>query len=139
MVLAEAPATTTSVLLIDDNEADLRYWSETVRNLSSNYTVLNANDCRSGLDICRTRPVDCVLLDLDMPESGFHALLELIPDRKLPQIAVVILTHLVHPVLSEMAKHNGAQGWLVKQYTSAGELDIAIREAVASVKSKREH
>ena len=138
MVFAEAPTTSTSVLIIDDNEADLQYWSTTVRNLSSNYTVLHANDCRSGLDICRDRTVDCVLLDLDMPESGFHALLELIPDRKRPQIAVVILTHLVHPVLCEMAKHNGAQSWLVKQYTSAEELDMAIRRAVTSVKSTGE-
>ena len=79
--------------------------------------------------------VDCVLLDLDMPVSGFHALLELIPDRTRPPIAVIILTHLNHPNLFEMAKHNGAQACLLKQATSANDLDLAIQEAIASVKS----
>jgi DNA-binding NarL/FixJ family response regulator len=76
-----------------------------------------------------------VLLDLDMPESGFQALLDLVPDRKRPEIAVVILTRLVHPTLSEMAKHNGALAYLVKQHTSSEELDTVIQRAISSVKS----
>jgi|RhiMetdeSRZDD1v2_1073273.scaffolds.fasta_scaffold1635380_1 CheY-like chemotaxis protein len=85
MVCAESPplaSTCPTVLIIDDNEQDLKYWSETVRNFASNYAVLKAQDCKSGLAICRDRTVDCVLLDLDMPESGFQALLDLVPDRK---------------------------------------------------------
>jgi DNA-binding NarL/FixJ family response regulator len=80
-----------------------------------------------------------VLLDLDMPESGFHALLELVPDRQHPPIAVVILTRLVHPSLSELAKYNGAQGWLVKQHTSPEKLCAAIQQAMSFVKSTRKH
>ena len=141
MVLAESPpqVSTTTVLLIDDDEADLKHWSDTVRNLASNYTVLNALDCKSGLAICRDQTVDCVLLDLDMPQSGFHVLLELVPDRQRPPIAVIILTRLVHPSLGEMAKQNGAQAWMVKQHTSPEELDTAIQRAIASVKSTRKH
>ena len=131
--------TSATVLVIDDEEADLQYWSDTVRNFPSNYTVLRAHDCKSGLAICRDRAVDCVLLDLDMPESGFFALLELVPDRKRPSIAVIILTRLVHPYLAEIAKHNGAQAWLVKQQTSTYELDIAIQRAVSAVKSTLDH
>ena len=142
MILAESPSkasTPATVLVIDDDLADLQYWSDTVTAFASNYTVLRGQDCRSGVAICRERMVDCVLLDLDMPESGFKALLDLIPDRKRPEIAVIIFTRLVHPTLAEMAKHNGAQAWLVKQHTSAEELDIAIQQAVTSVNSTREH
>jgi len=49
---------------------------------------------------------------------------------------VVILTHLLAPNLLEMAKHNGAQVCLVKQTTSAQELENAIQNAVAAVRSK---
>ena len=80
-----------------------------------------------------------LLLDLDMPQSGFHVLLELVPDRQRPPIAVIILTRLVHPSLGERAKHNGAQAWLVKQHTSAEELGAAIQQAISSVKSTRKH
>ena len=142
MALAEShpqASTHATVLIIDDDEADLKHWSDIVRNLASSYMVLNAPDCKSGLAICRDQTVDCVLLDLDMRESGFRALLELIPDRQRPSIAVVILTHLVHPSLGEMAKHNGAQAWMVKQHTSPEELDTAIQQAMSSVKSARKH
>ena len=139
MVCAETPppiSTCATVLLIDDNEEDLKYWSDIVRNSASNYTVLKAKDGRAGLAICRDQRVDCVLLDLDMPESGFQTLVKLIPHSQHPEIAVVILTHLVHPFLSDVASVMGAQAWLVKKYTSAEELDAAIQQAVTRFKSR---
>ena len=75
-----------------------------------------------------------MLLDLDMPDSGFRALLELIPDRKHPSIAVVVLTHLNDRFLGELSKRNGAQGFLFKQRRSPKELSAAIEQAIASVK-----
>ena len=138
MVLAEPSSQATThatVLIIDDDEEDLKYWSDTVRNFASNYTVLKAQDSKSGLAICRERTVDCVLLDLDMPESGFQVLFNLIPDRKRPEIAVVILTRMVHPILHQIATHNGALAYLVKQQTSAEELATVIQRAISSVKS----
>ena len=138
MVLAEPSSEATThatVLIIDDDEEDLKYWSDTVRNFASNYTVLKAQDSKSGLAICRERTVDCVLLDLDMPESGFQVLFNLIPDRKRPEIAVVILTRMVHPILPQIATHNAALAYLVKQQTSAEELATVIQRAISSVKS----
>ena len=70
-----------TIVLIEDNEEDLRYWSNTLRSAPFNYTVLESSDAQSVLEFCRERAIDCVLLDLDMPQSGFHVLLELIPNR----------------------------------------------------------
>ena len=131
---ATMPAT---ILVIDDNEEDLKYWSDSLRRSSANYTVLESSSAEAGLDVCRTQAVDCVVLDLDMPESGFHVLLELIPDRRRPQLAVVVLTHLPHPNLFDMAKHNGAQACLLKQSTTAQDLERTIQEALAAVKAMR--
>jgi DNA-binding NarL/FixJ family response regulator len=128
------PAT---VLIIDDNEQDLKYWSDSLKRSSSSYTVLESSSAAAGLELCRSRAVDCVVLDLDMPESGFHVLLELIPDRHRPQVAVVVLTHLPHPNLFEMAKHNGAQACLLKQNISVHDLEQAIQQGMAAVKALR--
>ena len=128
------PAT---ILIIDDNEEDRKYWSDSLRQSPANYTVLESSNATAGLDLYRARSIDCVVLDLDMPESGFHVLLELIPDRHRPKVAVVVLTHLPHPNLFEMAKHNGAQACLLKQSTSQQELDDAIQQALAAVKALR--
>lgn len=131
-------ASTTTVLFIDDNDEDLKYWGERLKNYSShNYTVLDASSGEAGLELCRSERIDCVVLDLDMPESGFYVLFDLVRDRTRPQIAVVILSHLLLPNLLEMAKYNGAQVCLVKQTTSAQDLDNAIQKAVASVRSQR--
>ena len=65
--------------------------------------------------------------------SGFEVLLHLIPDRKLPGIAVVVLTRLRNPTLHQTVLHHGAQVCLVKQCTSARDLDDAIQKAIVSV------
>ena len=132
----ERLTTLTTVLIIDDNDGDRRYWCEALKHSVHNYTVLEASKGQLGLDLCRSQRVDCIVLELDMPESGFYVLFDLIRDRTRPQIAVVILTHLLAPNLLELAKHNGAQVCLVKQATSAQELENAIQNAVAAVRSK---
>ena len=141
MVLAVNPlqpsTTCTTVLVIDDDEEQRKYWCEALKHSVHNYTVLEASNGQSGLNLCRSQRVDCIVLDLDMPESGFYVLFNLIRDRTRPQIAVVILTHLLAPNLLEMAKHNGAQVCLVKEATSAQNLENAIQNAVAAVRSKR--
>jgi DNA-binding NarL/FixJ family response regulator len=129
--------TSARILIIDDNEQDLKYWSDSLKRTSPRYTVLESSSAAAGLELCRSNPVDCVILDLDMPQSGFHVLLELVPERRCPQLAVIVLTHLPHPNLFEMAKHNGAQACLLKQSTSGEELDRAVQEAIAAVKAKR--
>jgi len=141
MVLAVNPlqpsTTCTTVLVIDDNDEDRKYWCEALKHSVHNYTVLEASNGQSGLNLCRSQRVDCIVLDLDMPESGFYVLFNLIRDRTRPQIAVVILTHLLAPNLLEMAKHNGAQVCLVKQAISPQDLENAIQNAVTAVRSKR--
>jgi len=132
----ERLTTLTTVLIIDDNDGDRRYWCEALKHSVHNYTVLEASKGQLGLDLCRSQRVDCIVLELDMPESGFYVLFDLIRDRTRPQIAVVILTHLLAPNLLELAKHNGAQVCLVKQASSAQELENAIHDAVAAVRSK---
>ena len=141
MVLAVNPpqlsTTLTTVLVIDDNDEDRKHWCDALKHSAHNYTVLEASNGQSGLELCRSQRVDCIVLDLDMRESGFYVLFDLIRDRTRPQIAVVILTHLLAPNLLEMAKHNGAQVCLGKEATSAQDLENAIQNAVAAVRSKR--
>lgn len=128
----------TTVLLIDDNYEHRKYWSAALRNPPFHYSVLEADSGDSGLDLYRHQRVDCVVLDLDMPESGFFVLLRLIEVRKSPQVAVVVLTQLVHPTLWALMKDNGAYACLIKQHSSAEDLANTIQQAIVSVKSRRE-
>ena len=101
------PTTRTTVLIIDDNYNDRKYWASALRESSFDYLMLEASDAEDGRRILQKQKVDCVLLDFDMPLSGFFTLLELVPDRERPKIAVIMLTCLVHPVWPELTKQNG--------------------------------
>jgi len=128
----------TTVLLIDDNYEHRKYWSAALRNAPFYYSVLEADSGDSALDLYRHQRVDCVVLDLDMPESGFFVLLRLIQEPKSPQVAVVVLTQLVHPTLCAMMKDNGAYACLTKQHSSDEDLANVIQQAIASVKSTQD-
>ena len=123
-----------TLLMIDDKVEDLESWSKLLGESSFQYSILKAQTVRAGLDLCQYQKVDCVVLDLDMEHSsGFEVLLRLIPNHKRPKVAVVVLTRLRNVSLHETALYQGAQACLVKQLTSARDLDEAIQKAVFSV------
>jgi two-component system invasion response regulator UvrY len=124
-----------TILLIDDDKEDRTNWSNALRNSPYHYAVLEADSGESGFNLFREHTVDCVVLDLDMPESGFFTLVQLIPDCERPQVPVVILTKLMQPTLFNLAKKNGAYACLVKHLCSIEELTRTIQQAMASVKS----
>ena len=102
--------------------------------LLHNLEIFEAPDGPSGLDIYRSRQIDCVVLELSLPDqSGFKTLMELVPDGKRPQIAVVVLTLMTHLGVWELAKQNGAYVCLSKKATSVDDLHKAIQRAVGVV------
>ena len=126
--------TTISVLIIDDNQEDRRQWADRLKDCSPDYHVLEASDGRSGLELCQTSKIDCVVLDLDLPDmSGFEVLFTLNPDDAGPQVAVVVLTRLLNASLHKMAKEHGAQETLVKFRASGPLLHQAVTKAIDRV------
>src|ERR687898_1051538 len=92
-----------TILVIDDSQQDREQWRDGLQELSPHFLFVEAADGKSGLDICRRRQVDCVILDLDLPDiSGFEVLFSLNLDRRHPTIAVVVLTRMRSPVIHQM-------------------------------------
>ncbi|OAI45789.1 hypothetical protein AYO43_07555 [Nitrospira sp. SCGC AG-212-E16] len=129
----------TSVLLIDGFATDRVYFADQLKRCSFNYQVIEATDGHSGLDLYRSRRVDCVVLELALPDrSGFEVLENLVSIVRRPHVAVIALTHLIHHGVRELAKQKGAYTCLVKKFTSGEELDRAIQQAVSSARSNTE-
>ena len=60
---------------------------------SPDYVVLEAETGKAGLSLCRSQRVDCVLVELTLPDmSGFEVLIHLVPRARQPEIAVIVLT-----------------------------------------------
>jgi DNA-binding response OmpR family regulator len=124
----------TSVLFIDASPTQRALWTDQLTHCFRGYEILQASDAESGLKLCRSRHIDYVVLELDLPDrTGFELLVELVPLSSRPTIAVIILTQIAHPSLWALAKDNGACACLYKPHTTGEALDRAIQRAVARV------
>jgi CheY-like chemotaxis protein len=126
-----------TVLLIDDNCDDRRYWAASLKSPPFHFLVLEAACGESGFKLFQSQQVDCVVLDLEMPESGLFTMLRLIPDPTRRHVPVVILTKLAQPALIKIMKNLGAYDCLLKEYCSVANLADTIRQAISFIKSER--
>jgi CheY-like chemotaxis protein len=107
---------------------------EELKRRSPDYRVLEATDGESGLALCRSQRIDCVVLAVELPDcSGFSVLVDLVPIVRRPSIAVLMLTSNTQRGLHQIAMQNGAYACFVKPFTSGEDLDRAIQRAIAFV------
>jgi DNA-binding NarL/FixJ family response regulator len=125
----------TSVLFIDDSENQRTHWIDQLTWCApDHYRIFQASDAEAGLTLFRSEWIDCVIMELALPDqTGFKLLMDLVPMPSKPRVAVIVLTQLTHRGLWELAKEHGAYACLHKHYTSADDLDSAIRGAVVLV------
>jgi DNA-binding NarL/FixJ family response regulator len=133
-----AGSKTTTVLLMDPNKDDRQHWRKRLKSSSSHYKVFAAKDAETGLAVCQSERIDCVVMELHLPDmSGFQVLLRLNPIicRSL-QTPVVALSNFTDPSIAEAAKQLGAQSYLIKSQAS-GDLHRAIQTAILRVEETR--
>jgi DNA-binding NarL/FixJ family response regulator len=136
----DAPPTRTTVVLIDPHKEDREYWAQRLNISLPNYVVLEAETGKAGLLICRLHKVDCVLVELGLPDmSAFEVLIKLVPRARYPEIAVIMLTRVDLYSIGDLALKNGAQAFLVKSHISGDNLDWAIQRAIFAVAFKKVH
>ena len=122
-----------SILLIEDNHKVRSYYSDHLKLKCPDYVILEAATGQTGLDLYQQQSIDCVVLDLSLPDmSGFEVLARLIPVGSKPPVPVVILTSIDSGVLLEVGKSNGAFMALQKDNTSGDELSRVVRTAIAT-------
>ena len=116
-----------AILLIDGHHRDRLYYAEHLKVSSPEYTVFQTINGQDGLDVCNAHPMDCVVLELDLPDMfGFDVLAKLNSLGRRPGMAVIILTRLDNQSLLEAALTMGARFSLRKSLTSGDLLNKAI-------------
>lgn len=122
-----SPAETT-VLIVDDNEANRLLARDTLED--EGYQVVLASSGKEALALFEATPVDCVLLDIRMPEMDGFTVCERI--RELPRGAdmpVVFLTAQRDVDTFDRALHSGGDDFLTKPVRPT-ELIIRVQSAV---------
>jgi len=130
---------TVRILIIDPIEADRRYYANTLTLLSPDYDVLEADDGRSGLYLYNSASIDCVILELNLPDmSIFDVLKKIVANPTQPDVPVIILTEHRFESLLELAIARGVQEVLLKATTSGETLDQFILELIIRNRRDRE-
>ena len=119
------------VLLVEDNALDARAMQRLLRNdAETSFEVLHVENLKDALEVLENDSVDCVLLDLSLPDS--HGLLAL--DQTIAvgaQIPVVVLTGLHDPTTAIEAVNRGAHDYLPKGHVEGDLVARSIRYAIA--------
>src|SRR5215467_1169639 len=101
---------TIKVLFIDPNEEERQAWADRLTRCSAEYVALHTSSGRSGIRLVKSERVDCVVLDLDLPDrNGLSVLCDLVGYAYKPQLAVVVLTNFPLDALCDLAIQDGAQ------------------------------
>jgi serine phosphatase RsbU (regulator of sigma subunit) len=116
------------VLLVEDDEGDAFLVRELLLDAGSDVELIRARTLAEAV-IALPGDVDCVLLDLGLPDADGLAALRSVLDVA-PTIAVLVLTGLADEHRGTEAVAGGAQDYLVKGAIDGQLLTRAIRYAV---------
>jgi phosphoserine phosphatase RsbU/P len=127
------------VLLIEDNFIDARLVRDSLVNEGETcYRLLHVTCLAEGLVVISSQQVDCVLLDLNLPDSsGMDTLMRVRAEK--PDLPIVVLTGLDDPPAAERAVEMGAQDYLVKDVLPSPQVARALRYAMARVAASLEN
>jgi len=92
------------VLVVDGYDQDRAYYVQRLKYSLPDFAIYEACDGKAGLDLCSFRKIDCVILEIDLPDiSGFEVLVNLVPIVHYPEVAVIVLTRLTNQGILEFA------------------------------------
>ena len=124
----------TSILLIDGHHTDRQYYAHRLQVSSSDYVIVEAQTGQTGLDLYHSQPIDCVILELGLPDmSGFEVLTKLVPIARRSAIPVIVLTKFTNQALLHVATMNGAFVALQKHATAGDHLHEVVSTALATI------
>jgi len=119
------------LLVVDDNRVNRLLVARTLEQLG--HRVAFAENGRQALDSLRQRPVDLVLLDIEMPEmNGYQTLEALRADSKLRDIPVVMMSSVDEVDSVARCIEMGAEDYLFKPVNA-----VLLRARVAASLEKK--
>jgi signal transduction histidine kinase/AmiR/NasT family two-component response regulator len=133
---AALPASTHTLLYVEDNPANLKLVEEIVR-FRPDLRLLSAPDGHLGITLAQAHLPDIILMDLNLPcVSGTDALKELRRDPRTAHIPIIALTANAMPRDIERGLASGFFRYLTKPI-NIDEFSAAIDSTLAHVASER--
>ena len=120
------------ILVVDDTHEDRELLRRLIeRKFETEFVITETESGEEGLEICRSAPPDCVLLDYSLPDlDGIEFLNGLMDENGEIDIPVVMLTGTGNESIAVDAIKHGAQDYLIKGDVSAESLHRAVINAI---------
>jgi CheY-like chemotaxis protein len=110
------------ILIVEDSKQDrelMKYLLES--RFQNTATFFEADSLRAALDRLSQESIDCIILDLQLPDSTGKETFERV-SQKFPEVPVVVMTHNKDRELALEMIQKGAQEFVIKNYTDEEEL-----------------
>jgi len=120
----------TNILIVDDSSLTRAIIAKSIR-LSGVAVdgLFQAGDGREGLELLRSRPVELVLTDINMPEmDGVELVKRMRSEENLKEIPVVVISSDGSQARAEQLRGLGISAYLRKPFTPE-----AFREIITSI------
>ena len=119
------------LLIIDANKAARAFYADGLNRCAPGYLIIEVGDEQTARQISGCMRVDCVVLELALPdESGFKLLQHFVPIPSMPDVPVIVLTTIEDLGVYAVAKQSGAYACLDKAHTTPEDLDRAIQRVL---------
>ncbi|MFH8217736.1 PP2C family protein-serine/threonine phosphatase [Streptomyces sp. NPDC018057] len=123
------------ILLVEDDDGDALLVEELLYDTDLPHTLTRCRTAAEARGALAAHPVDCVLLDLHLPDaSGVETVQAIEPDT---QAAIIVLTGLDEPRAGVDALAAGAQDYLVKGKVEPDLMQRAVRYAIQRKQAER--
>ena len=117
------------ILLVEDSPGDALLISEMLLESGRRWDLVHVTRIRTALDVLTAETIDCVLLDLSLPDADDLDALQAL-ERAVPSVPVVVLTHLSDDRLAAESLAHGAQDFLSKRILTSELLARSLRYAI---------
>ncbi len=104
------------ILIVDDSKTMRDMVSFTLRE--AGFEVTEAEDGKRGLDLLGSKPVDCIITDLNMPVmDGLTFIAQVRKNAVHGRTPILMLTTESDAAKKDAGRAAGATGWLVKPFS----------------------
>jgi DNA-binding NarL/FixJ family response regulator len=125
------------MLIVEDQDFMRRVLREFLQSAFPDKNIMEAEDGRSALVLCRERHPGVVLMDVGLPDANGIELTAQVK-QMLPDTAVIIVSTHTGSAYTERARAAGAFAYVAKDAVHQ-DLLPAIRAALADQASQRQH
>ncbi|MCI5084074.1 MAG: response regulator [Saprospiraceae bacterium] len=124
-----------NLLVIEDSEYDVEIIRFYLKEAGFSHNFFTSTTLKGGLDIIEENNIECVLLDLSLPDSdGFGTVKSFLKEVK--HIPVIVMTNLANEVVGIQSVRAGAQDFLIKGEINNRVLIRTIRYSLQRFKEK---